>query len=309
MEKEDKSMGVSKQLCRFYLPDQGARVGQVVDGSVYDLTASGLSPFVTLTALLQASTTQPVEALLQDVALSSLPVYAYAALDVAPDDSIPHLLPPVDRQEVWAAGVTYAWSREARVRESKSRECYVRVYDAERPELFFKSLGEKVVGLNDWIGLRGDSHWSVPEPELALIVNPAMQIVGYTVGDDASSRDIEGENPLYLPQAKIYRHSCALGPVITLADGAIDGQNLNVRLAVKRGGHTVFEGQTSTSQMHRRLDELVGFLARYDEFPQGVVLLTGTGIVPGDDFALRDGDDVAIEIEAIGVLRNSARQM
>jgi 2-dehydro-3-deoxy-D-arabinonate dehydratase len=302
-------MRVSEQLCRFYLPNRGARVGWVVDGSIYDLTASGLSPFVSLTALLQTSTVQPVDTLLRDVTLSSLPVYTYTALVVAPDDAIPHLLPPVDRQEVWAAGVTYAWSREARVRESKSRECYVHVYDAERPELFFKSLGEKVVGPNDWIGLRGDCRWSVPEPELALIVNPDMHIVGYTVGDDVSSRDIEGENPLYLPQAKVYRHSCALGPLITLADGAIDGQNLDVRLTVGRDGHTIFEGATSTSQMHRPLEELVGFLARYDEFPHGVVLLTGTGIVPGDDFALRDGDEVAIEIESIGVLRNSARQM
>jgi 2-dehydro-3-deoxy-D-arabinonate dehydratase len=302
-------MGVFKQLCRFHLPDQGARVGWVVDGNVYDLTASGLAPFATLTALLQASTVQPVGALLQDVVLSSLPAYAYTVLDVTPDDSVPHLLPPVDRQEVWAAGVTYAWSREARVRESKSRECYVHVYDAERPELFFKSLGEKAIGPNDWIGLRGDSRWSVPEPELALVVNPAMQIVGYTICDDVSSRDIEGENPLYLPQAKIYRHACALGPVITLADDAIDGRDLNVRVTIRRDGECVFEGETSTSQMHRRLEELVGFLARYDEFPYGVVLSTGTGIVPGDDFALRDGDEVVIEIEAIGILRNSVRQM
>jgi 2-dehydro-3-deoxy-D-arabinonate dehydratase len=185
----------------------------------------------------------------------------------------------------------------------------VHVYDAKRPELFFKSLGEKAIGPNDWIGLRGDSRWSVPEPELALVVNPAMRIVGYTICDDVSSRDIEGENPLYLPQAKIYRHACALGPVITLADDAIDGQKLNVRLTVGRDGDCVFEGKTSTSQMHRRLEELIGFLARYDEFPYGVVLSTGTGIVPGDDFALRDGDEVVIEIEAIGILRNSVRQM
>jgi 2-dehydro-3-deoxy-D-arabinonate dehydratase len=222
-------MRVSKRICRFYLPDQGARVGLIEDESVHDLTASDLAPFATLTALLQASTVQPVGAQLQGIALSDLPVYAYTMLDVTPDDSGPHLLPPVDWQEVWAAGVTYAWSREARVRESKSRECYVHVYDAERPELFFKSLGEKAIGPNDWIGLRGDSRWSVPEPELALVVNPAMQIVGYTICDDVSSRDIEGENPLYLPQAKIYRHACALGPVITLADDAMDGRDLNVR--------------------------------------------------------------------------------
>jgi 2-dehydro-3-deoxy-D-arabinonate dehydratase len=302
-------MRVSKRICRFYLPDQGARVGLIEDESVHDLTASDLAPFATLTALLQASTVQPVGAQLQGIALSDLPVYAYTMLDVTPDDSGPHLLPPVDWQEVWAAGVTYAWSREARVRESKSRECYVHVYDAERPELFFKSLGEKAIGPNDWIGLRGDSRWSVPEPELALVVNPAMQIVGYTICDDVSSRDIEGENPLYLPQAKIYRHACALGPVITLADDAMDGRDLNVRLAVERDGDCIFAGETSTGQMHRRLEELVGFLARYDEFPYGVVLSTGTGIVPGDDFALHDGDEVVIEIEAIGVLRNSVRQM
>jgi 2-dehydro-3-deoxy-D-arabinonate dehydratase len=302
-------MGTMKQLCRFHLPDRGARIGQVVGESVYDLTASGLAPFATITALIQASTEQPVGALLQAIGLSSLPVYTYTALDVVPDDPVPHLLPPVDRQEVWAAGVTYAWSREARVRESESRECYVHVYDAQRPELFFKSLGEKVVGPNDWIGLRGDSHWSVPEPELALIVNPSMQIIGYTIGNDVSSRDIEGENPLYLPQAKIYRHSCALGPLVTLADDSIDGQNLNVRLTIGRGGRAVFEGETSTGRMHRRLGELVGFLGRYTEFPHAVVLLTGTGIVPGDDFTLCDGDEVAIEIEAIGTLRNPVRQM
>jgi 2-dehydro-3-deoxy-D-arabinonate dehydratase len=301
-------MGTMRQLCRFHLPDRGARVGQVVDESIYDLTAGSLAPFATITALLQASTEESIDALLQDIDLSGLPIYTYAALDVAPDDSVPHLLPPVDRQEVWAAGVTYAWSREARVRESKSRECYVHVYDAQRPELFFKSLGEKAVGPNDWIGLRGDSHWSVPEPELALIVNPSMEIVGYTIGDDASSRDIEGENPLYLPQAKIYRHSCALGPLVALAED-IDGQNLNVRLTIRRGGRVVFEGETSTGRMHRRLEELVGFLGRYAEFPRGVVLLTGTGIVPGDDFTLCDGDEVAIEIEAIGTLRNPVRQM
>jgi 2-dehydro-3-deoxy-D-arabinonate dehydratase len=298
-----------KYLCRFYLPGRGPRVGQAVGERVYDLTASGRSVFGSLTALLQASTARPIGALLGDVDLSGLPAYDYSGLDVAPEEAVPHLLPPVDRQEVWAAGVTYAWSREARVRESQSRECYVHVYDAQRPELFFKSLGEKVVGPNDWIGLRGDSHWSVPEPELALVVNPAAYIVGYTVGDDVSSRDIEGENPLYLPQAKVYRHSCALGPLIALAGDAIDGQNLDVRLVVERDGRSVFEGQTSTRQMHRPLDELVGFLARYDEFPYGAVLLTGTGIVPGDDFALRGGDEVAIEIESVGVLRNSVRQM
>jgi 2-dehydro-3-deoxy-D-arabinonate dehydratase len=296
------------QLCHFYLPGQGARLGQLVAGSIYDLTASGQPPFASLTALLQASLTTPIRALLQEITLSALPACRYADLDRAPTADAPHLLPPQDRQEVWAAGVTYAWSREARVREAQTKDIYARVYEAERPELFFKSIAEKVVGPNDWIGLRGDSRWNVPEPELALVLNPALQIVGYTIGDDASSRDIEGENPLYLPQAKIYRHSCALGPTITLAED-VDGQNLAVRLTISRHGSIVFQGETSTARMHRELTELAGFLGRYNDFPYGAVLLTGTGIVPGDHFTLQDGDEVAIEVEPVGILRNPVRQM
>jgi len=297
------------KICRFHLPGQGARLGQLVGQKVYDLTATGFSHFASLTVLLQASVATAIETLLQTVDLSALPSYAYAELDRFPAPDVAHLLPPVDQQEVWAAGVTYAWSREARVREAQSKEVYVRVYEAERPELFFKSLGEKVVGPHEWIGLRGDSHWNVPEPELALVLNPNMQIVGYTIGNDASSRDIEGENPLYLPQAKIYRHSCALGPAIALAGEDVDGQNLTVRLTIRRAVAPVFQGETSTSKMHRRLTELASYLARYNDFPYGAVLLTGTGIVPGDDFTLRDGDEVSIEIEAIGVLCNPVRQM
>ncbi|MBC7251158.1 MAG: fumarylacetoacetate hydrolase family protein [Anaerolineae bacterium] len=296
------------QLCRFYEPVQGARLGLRIASRVYDLTASGQPQFATLTALLQASDSTTIGPLLQQVDLSPLPSYDYAEMDRPPDPAVPHLLPPVDRQEVWAAGVTYAWSREARVREAKAKEVYVRVYEAERPELFFKSLAEKAVGPHQWIGLRGDSHWNVPEPELALVLNPRMQIVGYTIGNDVSSRDIEGENPLYLPQAKIYRHSCALGPVITLAD-EVGEQPLVIRLTIYRGGEPAFQGETSTAKMHRRQSELVNYLARYNDFPYGAVLLTGTGIVPGDDFTLRDGDEVLIEIEKIGVLRNPVRQM
>jgi len=297
------------RICRFHLPGQGARLGQLVGQKVYDLTATGLPHFATLTALFQASATTALGTLLGDVSPPAQPAHDYAELDHPPAPDVPHLLPPLDRQEVWAAGVTYAWSREARVREAQSKEVYVRVYEAERPELFFKSLGEKVVGPHEWIGLRGDSHWNVPEPELVLVLNPNMQIVGYTIGNDASSRDIEGENPLYLPQAKIYRHSCALGPAIALAGEDVDGQNLAVRLTIRRAGAPVFQGETSTSKMHRRLADLVGYLARYNDFPYGAMLLTGTGIVPGDDFTLRDGDEVSIEIEAIGVLRNPVRQM
>jgi len=297
------------KLCRFHLPAQGARLGHWVGEEIYDLTAAGQPHFATLTSLLQASARRTIATLLQDVDLSALPSYACADLDRAPDPAAPHLLPPVDRQEVWAAGVTYTRSREARVREAVTQDIYERVYEAERPELFFKSTAEKVVGPNDWIGLRGDSHWNVPEPELALVLNPQMQIVGYTVGNDVSSRDIEGENPLYLPQAKVYRHACALGPAITLAGEGVDAHDLAIRLTILRDSALAYQGETSTAHIHRSLVELVGYLARYQDFSCGAVLLTGTGIVPGDDLTLADGDVVSIEIESIGILRNAVMQM
>lgn len=297
------------KLTRFHLPGQGARLGILQDETVYDLTASGLPHFASLTTLLQASASEPIITLLYDVNLHTLPAHLFADLDLAPSADAAHLLPPVDRQEVWAAGVTYAWSREARVREAISKEIYVKVYEAARPELFFKSLPEKVAGPHDWVGIRGDSSWSVPEPELALVLNPRMQIVGYTVGNDMSSRDIEGENPLYLPQAKVYRHSCALGPTLTLADEIGDARHLDIRLDIRRAGRTAFHGETNTAKFHRAFEELADWLGRYDDFPNGAALLTGTGIVPGDDLTLQDGDEVLIEIEGIGILRNPVRQM
>jgi 2-dehydro-3-deoxy-D-arabinonate dehydratase len=297
------------QVCRFHKPGVGARLGKLVDGQVYDLTASGILSLSTVASLLQASVKAQAEVLMRTVDLAALPSYSYAELDTTPAADVPHLLPPVDRQEVWAAGVTYAWSREARVREAVSKDIYVRVYEADRPELFFKALPEKVVGPNAWIGLRGDSAWNVPEPELALVVNPAMRIVGYTVGNDVSSRDIEGENPLYLPQAKVYRHSCALGPAITLVGESVPVGDLSIHLAILRDGRSAFEGKSSTAKIHRELSHLVAYLGRYQDFPYGAVLLTGTGIVPGDDFTLQDGDEVHIEIQGIGTLRNPVKQM
>ena len=295
------------QICRFYIPGLGARLGLVVDGQVSDLTASGAGHFSSMSALLQASERTLIRVLLRDANVADSQKYDFEALNQAPDSSVPHLLPPVDHQEVWAAGVTYAWSREARERESVARDVYVRVYDAERPEIFFKSLPEKVVGPNDWVGIRADSSWNVPESELTLVMNPAMIIVGFTVGNDMSSRDIEGENPLYLPQAKIYRHACAIGPVITLSED-VDGDNLMIRLQINRNNEVVFEGESSSSKMHRNLDELAGYLGRHDDFPNGAFMLTGTGIVPPDEFTLRDGDEVSIEIEGIGTLRNLVKQ-
>ena len=297
------------QLCRFHVPDQGSCLGLVSGGAVYDLTAADEPSVHSLGALLQASVKTPIRASLSDLDLSELPAYAYADLDRKPADGVPHLLPPVDRQEIWAAGVTYAWSREARVREAQVKDVYVRVYDADRPELFLKCLPEKAVGPNDWIGIRGDSRWTVPEPELTLVINPVNRIVGYTIGNDVSSRDIEGENPLYVPQAKIFDHGCALGPLITLADDESPLGPLRIQMVITRDGQQVFRGETDSGRLHRNLAGLAEYLGRYNDFPSGSLLLTGTGIVPPDDFTLADGDEVIIDIERIGVLRNVARQM
>ncbi len=215
------------------------------------------------------------------------------------------LLPPIDRQEVWAAGVTYKRSQEARERESVgAARFYDLVYSAPRPELFFKATAARVVGPNQPVRVRRDSRWSVPEPELALVIAPSLRVVGYTVGNDMSARDIEGENPLYLPQAKVYNGACALGPVVRLAEEMPAIDQVHIRLNIERGGRSVFEGMTPLTQMKRPFEELVSWLGRDNHFPEGVILLTGTGIVPPDEFSLAAGDTVRIEITGIGELVN-----
>jgi len=215
------------------------------------------------------------------------------------------VLAPIDRQEVWAAGVTYTRSKIARESESAgAASFYDKVYNAERPELFFKATAQRVVGPNQPVRVRKDSCWSVPEPELALFISPDMRIVGYTIGNDMSARDIEGENPLYLPQAKVYNQSCALGPVITLPSGMPPRDEIEIGLHIERSFLTVFEGRTKLSQMKRSLESLVEWLGRDNSFPHGAVLLTGTGIVPPDDFTLQSGDKITIEITGIGQLMN-----
>lgn len=214
-------------------------------------------------------------------------------------------LSPADQQEVWAAGVTYKKSQVARMEESEhAADHYDLVYDADRPELFFKSTAARVVANGELIRARKDSSWSVPEPELALIVSPQMGIVGYTVGNDVSARDIEGENPLYLPQAKVYDQSCALGPYVKLADEPLPVDSTEIKLRIHRSGELVVEDQTSLSEMKRSLEELPGWLGREMSFPDGAILMTGTGIIPDDDFTLATGDLVEIEITGIGTLSN-----
>jgi 2-dehydro-3-deoxy-D-arabinonate dehydratase len=215
------------------------------------------------------------------------------------------VLAPVGGQEVWAAGVTYFRSRKARMEESADAgggDFYDRVYKAERPELFFKAPGWRVVGPGNPVRIRVDAKWSVPEPELTLLINASGSIVGYTIGNDMSSRDIEGENPLYLPQAKVYDGSCALGPCILLASGPLR-ENL-ISMEIMRRGQALFSGTTSLSELKRDPQQLVQFLFRDQSFPRGVFLMTGTGIVPGDDFTLQHGDVIRIAIDGIGVLQN-----
>ncbi len=217
------------------------------------------------------------------------------------------LLAPLDRQEVWASGVTYLRSKVARMEESEQGgDFYDLVYDAVRPELFFKANPSRVSGPGQPIRIRRDSTWNVPEPELALVLSSRGAVVGYTIGNDVSSRSIEGENPLYLPQAKVYDASCALGPTIALEDGS--RQACAIRLTILRGGAEAFAGETSTTQIRRSFAELAGYLFREMTFPEGAILLTGTGIVPPDHFTLNVGDIVRIAIDGIGVLENAVEQ-
>lgn len=216
------------------------------------------------------------------------------------------ILAPIQSQEVWAAGVTYYRSRSARIEESKDAgggTFYDRVYSAERPELFFKATGRRVIGHQGAVRIRSDATWSVPEPELTLLISPAGTIVGYTIGNDMSSRDIEGENPLYLPQAKVYDGSCALGPCVLLSSEPLD-RTTTIEIEIVRHGEAVFSGSTTLAELKREPQELAAFLFRDNSFPDGVFLMTGTGVVPGDDFTLASGDVVRISIAGIGTLKN-----
>jgi 2-dehydro-3-deoxy-D-arabinonate dehydratase len=232
------------------------------------------------------------------------------ALDEADEVAAPEtasLRAPLQSQEVWAAGVTYLRSRAARMEEAKAAgggDFYDRVYEAVRPELFFKATPHRVVGPGGRVRIRGDSKWNVPEPDLTLAINAAGAIFGFSIGNDMSSRDIEGENPLYLPQAKTYLGSAALGPCLVMTDD-LPGRDTRIEIEIERGDGIVFAGSTDIGQIKRPLPTLVEFLYRDNEFPSGAYLMTGTGVVPPDSFTLAHGDEIRITIEPVGTLRNT----
>jgi len=282
------------QLARIRTPDGQIRVAAIEGETVRLLERSDTYP--TLSSILEAP----------DPAAAARSLASTAAAQ--PLDNT-HLLAPIDVQEVWAAGVTYRRSQVARMEESEGAAVfYDKVYGADRPELFFKATPHRVVGPGQAVRIRKDAKWNVPEPELALVVNSRLKLVGFTIGNDMSSRDIEGENPLYLPQAKVYDACCGLGPWITLADAMPALADITIELAIERGGQVVFAGKTSAAQLNRTFDELIGWLARDNSFPEGVILLTGTGIVPGEEFTLAAGDIVRITIAGIGTLSNPVVQ-
>ena len=282
------------RLCRFQCPGQSARIGLATDDErLLDLTPAGVD---SLAGLLEREAAELAGRLAEWTRPGRLPVLEPASV---------RLLCPIETQEVWAAGVTYLRSKQARMDESEfSATAYDRVYEAARPELFFKSLPGKAVGPLDPIGVRTDSTWSVPEPELALVLNSRGAVVGYTIGNDVSARDIEGDNLLYLPQAKIYDGSCALGPWIRVGVDEATARTWTVSLTIERAEQAVVRGTTRIERIRRGFEELAGWLFEAQRFPGGAVLLTGTGIVPPDDFTLEAGDRVWIEISSLGALVN-----
>ncbi len=284
------------QLGKMRFPSGLETIGVIHDDEATPLALSG-DHYQSLAEVLESDDVAATVDFLTDRTAERVPVAQVTPLGV------------IDAQEVWAAGVTYTRSKVARMAESESAAShYDKVYVAARPELFFKATPSRVVGPGKTVRIRRDAQWSVPEPELALVLNSRLQLVGYTIGNDMSSRDIEGENPLYLPQAKLYDACCALGPWITLASRMPPRAEINIRLAIRRGDRTVFAGETNVGQMARTFEHLIGYLGRDNHFRDGVFLLTGTGIVPPDEFTLLAGDVADITIDGIGTLSNPVVQ-
>lgn len=279
-------------LCIYQIGPDGKSLFGLIDGDqVIDIEAAG-GP-AALGAALQLSKAD------LDIALARV-----KESDLRTPLADVTLKAPIDWQEVWCAGVTYLRSRDARMEESQSKSVYDKVYEAARPELFFKGMRFRVAGPGEEIAVRSDSTWDVPEPECALVINSGGEIAGYTIGNDVSSRSIEGENPLYLPQAKVYDKAAALGPVIALASEIENPNELAIELVIERDGAVGFQGVTNTNQLHRTFEDLAEYLFLDNTHYHGAILMTGTGIVPPSEFTLEAGDSVSITIDGIGTLTN-----
>jgi 2-dehydro-3-deoxy-D-arabinonate dehydratase len=306
------------KIVGFVLPNlnnKEKRIGFFEENVVYDITSLFPKNVDFFTYLLEKSQKQGVvisevlREMLRDTDKNVFPNYIFSDLDIPPNNKNQYLITPFDPPEVWGAGVTYKRSCEARERETQSKNIYDKVYEARRPEIFFKATSNRVVGPNDWVGLRNDSNWMVPESELGIVLDSTGKIIGYIIGNDMSSRDIEGENPLYLPQAKIFKNSCSLGPILALTEDVNNPNNLTITCHIYRENNLVFKESANTSQLKRSFEELIKYLIQDNYVFPGTVLLTGTCIVPPDDFALLDGDVIEVEIEKLGILRNIARKI
>ena len=282
---------------RYFRVTEGSEPRLVAsDGdTAYDLTSAAGGP-ATLEALLESGDGGP-----DDNATTFLD-------DAETVDLGDELAQPVEPPEVWASGVTYAISEEAREEESDKPDVYIDVYESERPEIFFKATPSRTVGPDEAVGIRGDSTWDTPEPELAMVLHEG-EIVGFTIGNDMSSRSIEGDNPLYLPQAKVYDRCCSIGPCVVSASDIDDPHDLEMTMDIHRDGEVVFSGSTNTDEMVRTCEELSSYLTRHNVVPDLTVMLTGTALVPEGEFTLQEGDTVEIEIEDIGTLENPVTEV
>ena len=306
------------KLLQFWLPRIGARVGVLEGEAVTDITTPEANSVLALLHQAEADGITLATAAARARAQARGAPYPYSQLDGPLAQDRPHLLIPLEPPAVWGAGVTYRRSAEFRDAETNApretgtstpRGIYDKVYYGERPELFFKGTATHCVGSNGAIGIRSDSSFTAPEPEVALILDSRGRVVGYTLADDVSAWDIERENPLYLPQSKIFLGCCALGPVMVTADEIPDPSSVSLTCAIRRAGETIFQGSTSISQMRRSFADLVGFLIRHNPIPTGTVLMTGTGIIVENQHALREGDVVEIYSDAIGLLRNPVQRL
>lgn len=288
---------------RYYRIERGGTISLIAeaDGGAHNLTETEPGPNSFMQLADAASVTNQS---IDDIARGHLNEAPSVDLETLQE----HIIRPTDPDEVWGAGVTYAISQESREGEDGLEEAYISAYEGDRPEVYFKGTPTRTVGPNDNIGIRGDSDWDVPEPEFTMILRDG-DIVGYTIGNDVCSRDIERANLLYIPQSKIYDKNCAIGPCVVTGETIGDPHNVKMTLTIEREGDVAFTGSTSTDQMVRSCEELAEFFRRYNYIPESVALLTGTSIIPPDDFTLEEGDLVSIEIENIGTLQNPVEQL